>query len=392
MNQVDEIFNKALVAFRHDRYLEAIDFFTMIVDEVTEPHKILMNISLSYKRLLNKEKALYYINESIKAYPYYVGGNICKFETLAYFGDYSEAFKYQEWVFGDSILKHFSLDDSKKRRLDYSDTFVEVSLNNREDRKLNYGESESYSDILSKVKNKTIYIMPSQGLGDVIQCSYYVKELLKYKPKKIILGVANPLMRVLYDIEPNIEVITYTPYESEFDYFIPIFSLMKLLNGDDIPKEGWLTVSKKDEKFFKGLLMSSNKTKIGIVWRGNPKHSNDAVRSMALSEMLNKISDKSNIDLYSLQYDVTIEEKEILDAYGIIDLSSYIRDLYDVGCFLKNLNLFICIDSAPIHLAGALGVNSICLLPERKEDWRWGFDGKYKHYSSVKLIRFTRDV
>lgn len=102
------------------------------------------------------------------------------------------------------------------------------------------------------------------------------------------------------------------------------------------------------------------------------------------------LGDVSGRQIYSLQFDATTEEKALLSKAGIIDCSSKIRDLYDIGCFLSNIKTFVTIDSAPLHLAGALGVNTLALVPEGFEDWRWGIIGDRKWYKTVKLIRFKR--
>lgn len=389
--KINQSLNQALEYSTSNKFSEAIQIYKDLLNKTSEPHKMYFNIALNYLRLQDKEQSLKAIKEALKIKPNYVEANILMFEVLAYFGDYREAFKYQEWSFGDDVLKHPSLEFSKKKRLDYHDVFVKQALHNRQNIPFEVTDTVSKESILAKVKDKVIYVMPSQGLGDIIQCSYYINKLLEYLPKKIIVAVRPELTRLLYELNDNIEVINYHPLEKDYDYFLPIFSLMKLLNGTDEPKDAWLHISKKDLKFFGNIINTKYQTgsKIGIVWRGNPKHSNDFYRSLSLNQMLQQLG-SSDKTLYSLQFDVTEEEKQILKENNIIDLSTYIRDLYDIGAFIKNLDLFVSIDSAPIHVAGALGVKSLCLIPKYREDWRWGFEGDYKHYKSVKLIRFEK--
>lgn len=368
----NEIFQKANTLSANLKIDEADELYNYLLS-VSPSEKIYNNKSLNFRRGLRLPEALESINKALSTNPDYVMGNIAKFELLAYMGKYKEAMPYQEWNFADKVLSHPDYELSKRKRLDFSHIAVQEALQCR------FGikepvVSETYEETLSKVQDSIILVSSSQGLGDVIQCSYYVKELLKYNPKKIIFSVRKELTRVFSDL--GVEVINFIPEEDSYDYFIPIFSLMKLLGGDDAPKDAWLDIPKKE----------LNPDSIGIIWKGNPNHSNDKYRSLSLYSMLEELKDFKNI--CSLQFDSTPEEKQLLKERGILDLSSSISDLYDIGSYMKSMKLVVSIDSAPVHLAGALGVNSLCLMPKHREDWRWGFSGDHKHYSSVKLIRF----
>ena len=57
---------------------------------------------------------------------------------------------------------------------------------------------------------------------------------------------------------------------------------------------------------------------------------------------------------------------------------------------MKNLDLFITIDSSVLHLAGALGVKTFLMLPENTE-WRWFYDNKTTPwYNSIRIFRQTK--
>ena len=234
--------------------------------------------------------------------------------------------------------------------------------------------------------------MSSQGLGDIIQTTHLIKQMLELNPASILLTVRAEIFRVvsyMFEDDSRIKIQVSLPAESDYHYFIPLYSVYKLLQVNSSAVAAWFTINQIDISFARQLMKNTSNA-IGIVWRGNPAHSNDAKRSITLQEMLVRLGDTGARPVYSLQFDVTLEEKAQLAEAGIVDLSSKIRDLYDIGCFLKNLNVFVTIDSAPLHLAGALGVNTLALLPEGYEDWRWGIVGDRKWYSSVKLIRFKR--
>jgi ADP-heptose:LPS heptosyltransferase len=54
----------------------------------------------------------------------------------------------------------------------------------------------------------------------------------------------------------------------------------------------------------------------------------------------------------------------------ITDLSPAIHDMADTAALMANLDLIISVDTAPVHLAGALG-KLVWLLIPNSPDWRW---------------------
>jgi ADP-heptose:LPS heptosyltransferase len=75
----------------------------------------------------------------------------------------------------------------------------------------------------------------------------------------------------------------------------------------------------------------------------------------------------------------------------LTDLAPAIDDFADSAALIARLDLLISIDSAPAHLAGALGVPCWLLLPARKADWRWlhGRDDS-PWYPDMRLFRQTQ--
>ena len=72
-------------------------------------------------------------------------------------------------------------------------------------------------------------------------------------------------------------------------------------------------------------------------------------------------------------------------AYGVAAL----EDFADTAALLANLDLLISVDTANVHLAGALGRPAYLLLPFAA-DWRW-LEGRDDSpwYPSIRLLRQT---
>jgi tetratricopeptide (TPR) repeat protein len=109
---------------------------------------------------------------------------------------------------------------------------------------------------------------------------------------------------------------------------------------------------------------------IGLVWQGNPAHPNDRHRSMRLDTM-RPLLDCPAARFVSLQVGPGCEQVKALDGC-IADLGAEINveSFADAAAIIANLDLVISVDSAAVHLAGALG-KPVWLLLAVRNDWRW---------------------
>jgi len=137
-------------------------------------------------------------------------------------------------------------------------------------------------------------------------------------------------------------------------------------------------------------LDSSGGFKVGLVWAGNPKHKNDANRSVGF-EQFQPLLDMEGIDFYSLQVG---ERSRDIGAPGLSGLDGKISDLgKDLGDFadtaaaIGQLDLVITVDTSVAHLAGALAKPVWTLLPW-VPDWRWLLDrDDSPWYPTMRLFR-----
>ena len=389
-----ETFNIGYNFLKSEQYSEAKEtFLTLLNVDKQYLHKIYYNLGYSYKMLNDFENAEKYFKKSINSNNEYVLPRIALHELYCYNGNWFEGFKYFDYNFSDGTLFHYDFELFEKR-LDFEDPNVKkaIYLRNKKDisgikEVSNEKLKKIYANSLEKVTGKTINIIGTQGLGDVIQCMQYIVKLLEYNPKKIILSTRIEIMRLFKDLDERIEVQFFKPNPHEFDYFLPTFDLIKLFQGSYNVSDFKLSLNEVDTLFFREL-MKKRTYSIGINWKGNPNHINDKKRSLALKQIVNNLGDTSGKQIYSLQFNPTEEEKEILKEYNIIDLSSKINDTYDMACFIYNMDLFVTVDSAPAHIAGVLNKRTLCLIPNKFEDWRWGNTETELIYKNLKIVRF----
>ena len=112
--------------------------------------------------------------------------------------------------------------------------------------------------------------------------------------------------------------------------------------------------------------------RVGLVWQGNPKHVNDAQRSLRHLRMLARLGDVPDIDFVSLQHGKASREiDDVPSSFVVREVLLPNADFADIAALIDDLDLVIAVDTAVAHLAGALAVPCFLLLPAHQTDWRW---------------------
>jgi len=226
------------------------------------------------------------------------------------------------------------------------------------------------------------------GLGDAIMFSRYLPFLKEYF-KDVVVCCARPLIELFKNSFPDIEFVT-TIENLEYDYSTFIMNLPYYLkmNFNNIPSaEGYLNTDENKVKKYKEEYFNNDSLKVGIFYIGGELEKRNArYRAMELNN-LTKLFGLSNCKFYSFQKEDPFEE--LKDFPDIINLGETFNDFTDTAAAMKNLDIMLSIDSAPVHLAGALGVKAILMLPYYSE-WRWFVnEEKTPWYNSVTLNRQT---
>jgi hypothetical protein len=83
------------------------------------------------------------------------------------------------------------------------------------------------------------------------------------------------------------------------------------------------------------------------------------------------------------------EEQAQLAAAHIFDADLLLKDFADTAALMANLDLIISVDTAAVHLAGAMNIPAWLMLPFEPE-WRW-MHGREDSpwYPSLRLFRQT---
>jgi hypothetical protein len=132
----------------------------------------------------------------------------------------------------------------------------------------------------------------------------------------------------------------------------------------------------------------AERARVGIVWGGNAGHANDRHRSARLEDFA-VCGDLEGITWFSLQKGAQ-EERHSCDSLTLDPLGPEIEDFADSAAILTYLDLVIAVDTAIVHLAGAIGKPVWTLLPFIP-DWRWMLErNDSPWYPSMRLFRQPR--
>lgn len=236
---------------------------------------------------------------------------------------------------------------------------------------------------------KKLLLIAEQGFGDNIQFARYIP-LVKERGGEIIFECRKELLK-LFEKIPGIDRFATSGgnniTEGDFDYYIHIMSLPGIFNTniDNIPRNiPYLKADKELVEKFKPLFKGDN-LKVGIVWKGNPLNFNDKKRSIDFN-YFRKLINIPKIDFYSLQKGENLETEN----EKIVDLSKFMGDFADTAALIENMDLIISVDTAIVHLAGALNKKVWTLLPFIP-DWRYMLDRKdCLWYPSMRLFRQSK--
>lgn len=241
------------------------------------------------------------------------------------------------------------------------------------------------------LNDKVLLIVAEQGFGDFIQFVRYT-ELIKQAGGRYLLFVLEPLKKLLQD---SFGDLVYTKFEEipHFDYYCSVVSLPYAFKTEQatIPKNlPYLKANSELIPLWRERLQPVlSKPLIGISWSGNSQFKRDSFRSIALAEFLNLTSPEFNYII--LQTTVSAEESERLQHYPNIYLpADAIQNFADTAAIMQLCATVISVDTAIIHLAGALGCQAHLLLAF-SADWRWaGKTEETDWYPSLSLHRQTQ--
>lgn len=241
-----------------------------------------------------------------------------------------------------------------------------------------------------EITGKILFAYIEQGLGDAIQYYRYVA-LAQARGAKVILSVPDQLIALFQRATPGVELIGWGQVPPAFDFHIPLASigLGVGLRLQTIPvADRYLAAEPERVARWKAKL-GEDGFRIGVAWQGNQLILGSEGKAFPVAA-LEGIARLPDVRLIGLQKNAGSEQLDHLPAGMTVE--RYDFDLgpdafLDTAAIMRNCDLVITADTAPAHLAGALGVPAWVAL-KHVPDWRW-FLGRTDSpwYPSLKLFR-----
>jgi tetratricopeptide (TPR) repeat protein len=222
------------------------------------------------------------------------------------------------------------------------------------------------------VRGKTILIFADEGIGDAFHFARYVPMVAELGAK-IVLAVQDPAVSFLSRLAGVAECIPRSvAIAAGFDVHCSMSSLPLAFKTmrDTIPADvPYLPPPlPARETQWKNRLGPHDRLRVGLVWSGNPEHSNDRNRSVPL-QLLTRLLEV-DAQFVSLQKDLRDSDKEVLGGLDIVDMTGSLSDFDDTAGLVSCLDIVVTVDTSVAHLAGGLGRPVWILLPYRP-DYRW---------------------
>jgi len=240
------------------------------------------------------------------------------------------------------------------------------------------------------LEGRTLLLHAEQGFGDAIQFIRYLP-LVAARGGKIILECQVELQRLFQTMAPDLPVLAEGQPLPDFDVHCPLVSLPRVFSTDlgSIPQTvPYLHADAAEVAIWRERLAGTSPSlKVGLVWAGRPSHRNDRYRSLQLANLAS-LAEVPGVRFISLQKDAAAAEARTPPAgMELIDVAEELKDFADTAALLANLDLIIAVDTAVVHLAGAMGRPVWTLLPFAP-DWRWLLErSDSPWYPTLRLFR-----
>lgn len=129
--------------------------------------------------------------------------------------------------------------------------------------------------------------------------------------------------------------------------------------------------------------------KVGVVFKGEPSHENDAARSLPSLSVLDDLFAIDGAEFFSLQKGEGAREAAGYAARlgNFHDVGVLLTSMADTASAIAALDVVVTVDTSVAHVAGALGKPVWLMLPA-DGDWRWHYyreDSPW--YPTMRLLR-----
>lgn len=235
--------------------------------------------------------------------------------------------------------------------------------------------------------NRTLLLHAEQGFGDTIQFCRFAASIPKQRGR-VILECQPALVSLLGQLPGIDDVIPAGDPLPSADVQAPLLSLPTLVHYDGTRTSDSAGYLRAPVSVSPDLVVPNNgKQRIGLVWAGSPDNKIERRRHIEV-DMFPPVFESADADFVSLQTGPrsTDFSHQTKDPFTFA-CEGVVRDFSDTATVINQLDLVIGVDTAVMHLTGALGKPGWILLPFMP-DYRWGLGrDTTPWYDSLRLFR-----
>ena len=224
-------------------------------------------------------------------------------------------------------------------------------------------------------RGRTVLFHAEQGQGDTLQCLRYVAPAIA-AGAQVLLEVQPSLLRLAATLPGVAAVVAQGDALPAHDLAIPMFHLPWAFDTTpgEPPTAPYLHADPTASARWRARLSAIPGRKIGLVWAGEPRPQDPAAlatdrrRSIPLAALA-PLAAQPGLAFISLQKGTAAAQPR---PPGLLlhDWVAELADFADTAALMDGLDLVISVDTAPLHLAGALG-RPAWLLNRSDSCWRW---------------------
>jgi tetratricopeptide (TPR) repeat protein len=354
-NQLGVLYN------RTGRWSPAIGHYRQGLALAPDNETLTNGLGLAYLNAGQPEAAVEWLSRALERNPEHPWFHHNRALARLYLGDYPEGFAEYEWRFR-------------------CPTYPEAESWKRLDGPCWAGEP---------LAGRRLLVWSEQGFGDILQFLRFLYPLAERGARLTFACTQPSLVPLLRAALPVVErVLAPGDALPDYDFHFPLLSLPLALGVtlETLPAATpYLHPPQEVREWARDALRAVPGYKVGIVWRGRGTHHKDLLRSIPLA-CFRPLAEVPGVTLVSLQQWEGRQELATAD-FPVVEVGEPERSFLETAALMTQLDRVVTIDSAPVHLAGALGVPAWLALYAGGE-WRWLKDREDSPwYPGVRIFR-----
>lgn len=399
---VEARFQLGLARFHREQFDDAIDCFRTVIEHKPDYADAHCNLGyVLYKHLEDLDAAEAHLRRALELDPQSVEAQTNLAIVLDHRGEPDVALRMYE-----GILKQ-KPDDPEVRlnralillaRGDYAHGWRDYEARHALQAQRDFGLSEWDGAPLGK---RVILVHAEQGLGDELMFASCLGELIE-QAQHCVIECHEKLEKLFRRSFPTATVhgslqtdrdLSWLDRLPRIDFRVSIGSLPLRFRRSqrDFPRHlGYLRADPaRVEHWRERLRRLGSGPKVGVSWRGGAKVTRRHARSIPLEHWMPLLS-LPGAQFVSLQYGDCRGEIESACQKSRLKLHHWpeaIEDYDETAALVSALDLVISVQTAVVHLAGALG-KAVWVLVSARPEWRYGSSGDtMPWYPSARLFR-----